>query len=145
MNLRRFLPAVLILGILVGGFALVRTCTAQEGVSPFSNVELLTHVKDKREMRAIMKEQAKSLGVKCTYCHVKGKFDLDDKKEKVQARAMMRMVQEVNAKYFAEEEQGITCWTCHQGAEEPQLTRPADAPSAPEGFQAAEPTQPAGN
>ncbi|MEM7247520.1 MAG: c-type cytochrome [Acidobacteriota bacterium] len=109
-------------------------CRAQGG-SAFKNVQVLTHVKDKREMRAIMKEQAKALGVKCTYCHVQGKFDLDDKPEKVEAREMMRMVVDLNERYFADEEQGVTCWTCHRGASHPENLRPADAPDSGGGFQ----------
>ena len=139
MSLRRVLPALLILGVVAGGLAIVQTCRAQDEAVTWQNVELLTHVKSKSQMRSLMKEQAKALGVKCTYCHVKGKFGLDDKKEKVEAREMMRMVNEINAKYFADEEQGITCWTCHQGNDHPELTRPPGEQTAPEGFQAAEP------
>ena len=139
MNLRRILPGILVLGVIAGGLALVQTCTAQDDAVSFQNVEILTHVTSKSEMRSIMKEQAKALGVKCTYCHVKGKFALDDKEEKVQARAMITMVNEINAKYFADEEQGITCWTCHQGADHPELTRPPGEQPPPEGFQAADP------
>ena len=137
MSHAKLISALGVVAALVAGLLIVRTCTAQEGESPFVNVELLTHVKDKREMRAIMKEQAKALGVKCTYCHVQGKFELDDKEEKKTGRAMIRMVDELNAKYFPDAEQGITCWTCHRGSEKPELLRPPDA-GGDEGFEAAE-------
>jgi hypothetical protein len=119
---------------------LVRECLAQDdAASPFQNVQVLTQVKSKKEMRGIMKAQAKALGVKCTYCHVQGKFSLDDKKKKVQAREMLKMVAEINTNWFAEEEHGVTCWTCHRGVEEPESTRPAEADGSGEGFEAADP------
>lgn len=141
MSLRRILPGILVLGVIAGTVAVVQTCIAQDDQVAFENVEILTGVTSKSEMRSIMKEQAKALGVKCTYCHVQGQFALDDKEEKVEARKMMRMVNEINAKYFPDEKQGITCWTCHQGSEHPELTRPSGEEAPPSGFQAADPAK----
>ena len=95
----------------------------------FKNVKILTHVTSKTEMRRIMKEQAAALGVKCSHCHVPGKFDLDDKKEKLVAREMMRMVANLNSTVFkeAEKKPAISCWTCHRGGTEPEATVPQSA------------------
>jgi sugar phosphate isomerase/epimerase len=101
--------------------------------SPFKNVKILTNVTSKAEMRDAMKKQAASLGVKCVHCHVPGKFDLDEKPEKEKARKMLRMVAELNTKYFADEDDAkVTCFTCHAGKEKPDNDIPA-ALLAPDG------------
>lgn len=101
--------------------------TPVEDTVTFKNVEVLKSVKTKTEMRRIMKEQAASLGVKCSFCHVPGKFDLDDKEKKKTARAMMKMVENLNSTVFKESEKKISCWTCHRGAEEPESVVPPAA------------------
>ena len=95
----------------------------------FKNVKILTNVTSKTEMRRIMKLQAASLGVKCSHCHVPGKFDLDDKKEKLVARDMLKMVANLNDTVFkdAEKKPAITCWTCHRGGTEPEHEVPQAA------------------
>ena len=65
---------------------------------------------------------ASSLGVNCTFCHVEGHFDKDDKKPKQTARAMMRMTLALNKNNF-DSRREITCYSCHRGAQ-----HPADAP-----------------
>ena len=141
MSQRSVIAVALVVAFAAACFAIVSGCSAQGEASPFKNVQLLTHVKTKKEMRAHMKEQAKSLGVKCTFCHVPGKFDLDEKEHKKVAREMIVMVNEINAKYFADEEHGISCWTCHRGNEEPEYLRPPLAPDSSSGFEAAAPAR----
>jgi hypothetical protein len=101
--------------------------TPVEDATVFKNVEVLKHVKSKSEMRRIMKEQAASLGVKCSHCHVPGKFDLDEKKPKKIARDMMKMVEALNATTFKDTEIKVSCWTCHRGEEEPTSAVPPEA------------------
>ena len=136
--MRRLVLAVA-LGSLVACTAALVVSTAcadtpVEDAATFKNVKILTDVKTKTEMRRIMKAQAASLGVKCSYCHVPGKFELDDKKEKVVARKMLAMVRDLNATTFKDvpedEKPAITCWTCHRGAEEPQSVVPPEALAA---------------
>lgn len=110
-----------------------RSVLADEPVNDkvqFKNVKILTHVTSKSEMRRIMKEQAAALGVKCSHCHVPGKFELDDKKEKLEAREMMKMVRDLNALPLfkdVEEKPAVSCWTCHRGATEPEHVVPQSA------------------
>ncbi len=63
-----------------------------------------------------------SLGVECEYCHVRGdhgmEFDKDDKKTKVTARKMMKMMFAINKDNF-EGHREVTCYSCHRGAAEP--------------------------
>lgn len=52
-----------------------------------------------------------SLGVECSFCHVQGKFDADDKRPKKTARDMMAMTAAINKDAF-KGRQEITCNTC---------------------------------
>ena len=46
-----------------------------------------------------MQHHAASLGVQCTFCHVKGDFASDDNEHKAMDRTMIAMTQEINAKF----------------------------------------------
>jgi hypothetical protein len=59
-----------------------------------------------------------SLGVDCTYCHIKDQFEKDDKPTKQMARKMITLVRDTNAKLGGAAR--VTCFTCHRGQ-----TRPA--------------------
>lgn len=61
---------------------------------------------------------ASSLGVQCTFCHVEGKFEADDKPAKKTARAMMEMTASINQNSFHGQRQ-VTCYSCHHGAGHP--------------------------
>jgi photosynthetic reaction center cytochrome c subunit len=64
-----------------------------------------------------------ALGVPCTYCHLKkdGQVDLaaDDKKAKLTARSMIKMVLELNKNTFRGEP-AVSCYSCHHGQVLPQ-------------------------
>lgn len=60
-----------------------------------------------------------SLGVECGFCHVQGKMDSDDKKEKKTARDMIAMTNAINKDHFKGNRE-ITCNSCHNGAEHPK-------------------------
>jgi len=60
-----------------------------------------------------------SLGVACSYCHVAGHFDKDDKKPKRIARDMMRMMFEIDNESFAGRRE-VTCYSCHRGHPHPE-------------------------
>ena len=66
---------------------------------------------------------AASLGVQCNYCHVQGQPDLDDKEPKKVARDMMKMVADVNSKFFDGKER-LSCASCHNGHAKPGRTPP---------------------
>jgi Photosynthetic reaction centre cytochrome C subunit len=79
-----------------------------------------------------MRNFSADLGVRCTHCHVgeEGKplatfdFASDDKRPKVVAREMMRMVDEINARLQALPGRAadgvrVTCATCHRGLSRP--------------------------
>jgi photosynthetic reaction center cytochrome c subunit len=63
-----------------------------------------------------------ALGVQCTYCHVQGVMDSDDKPQKNMARMMLTMTREINDK-FGDGKAHVRCYTCHRGSPHP-LTEP---------------------
>ena len=62
-----------------------------------------------------------SLGVQCSFCHVVGHFEKDDKKPKQTAREMMAMTFALNQKNFSGQRE-VTCYSCHRGALNPVAT-----------------------
>src|SRR5882762_3364073 len=70
-----------------------------------------------------------SLGVECSYCHVEGAFEKDDKKPKQAARKMMQMMFAINHDTF-EGKREVTCYSCHRGSAHPVAT-PVIADSVP--------------
>lgn len=81
------------------------------------------------KLDSIMESYTKALGVGCNFCHVsvqgaKDSLDFASDKEpmKEEARNMMRMVIDINTKYFYYDKNKhpvdlntITCITCHKG------------------------------
>ncbi len=66
---------------------------------------------------------AASLGVECTFCHVEGKMELDDKETKKTARQMIAMTAAINKNSFGGKRE-VTCYSCHHGAHHPAGTPP---------------------
>jgi photosynthetic reaction center cytochrome c subunit len=64
-----------------------------------------------------------SLGVECSFCHVPGKAELDDKPAKKTAREMMAMVASINKGNFGGRQQ-VSCYSCHHGAANPASVPP---------------------
>ena len=87
----------------------------------FKNVQVLKDLPEE-QFWATMSFFADSLGVNCEHCH-QNPYEADIKPEKIKARQMIRMVRELNARYF-DGTQKVTCNSCHQGT-----TAPAAEPS----------------
>jgi hypothetical protein len=83
----------------------------------YKNIQLLRGIPSERLMK-IMFAFKSSLGVDCTYCHIKDQFEKDDKPQKQTARKMIQLVRDTNAKLGTTTR--VTCFTCHRGQ-----TRPA--------------------
>jgi photosynthetic reaction center cytochrome c subunit len=62
-----------------------------------------------------------SLGVECSFCHVEGAFEKDDKKPKQAARKMMQMMFAINQQNF-DGKREVTCYSCHRGSPHPVAT-----------------------
>ncbi len=87
----------------------------------FKDLQVLPKTISKEELKAIMKAQAQALGVKCDHCH-----DMPDAakdtKHKAVARTMIKMTNEINAKFLKGMDHKVTCDTCHRGKETPERT-----------------------
>jgi len=85
------------------------------------NIQVLTGL-PQSQLVPVMNYMGSSLGVKCTFCHVKNgdKWDFvsDAKQEKGSAREMIKMVQGINKGSF-KGNPAIGCFTCHRGSEHP--------------------------
>jgi photosynthetic reaction center cytochrome c subunit len=83
----------------------------------YKNIQLLRGIPSDRLMKVMFAFKS-SLGVDCTYCHIKDQFEKDDKPTKQTARKMIQLVRDTNGKLGATGR--VTCFTCHRGQ-----TRPA--------------------
>ena len=100
----------------------------------FENLKVLPKDIPQRELIGVMRGFADALGFRCHNCHVGEpgpslngyNFVSDEKKNKVVAREMMKMVADINGKYIASIQTGhdpkvqVNCTTCHHGQERPR-------------------------
>jgi photosynthetic reaction center cytochrome c subunit len=71
-----------------------------------------------------------SLGVECSFCHVEGKMELDEKPTKRSAREMMAMMMAINKNNFGDRRE-VTCYSCHHGSAHPASYPPVQESDAP--------------
>lgn len=93
------------------------------------NLQVLPKDISTHDLIATMRGYTKALGVECSFCHAEDPqthrldFASDAKPEKHTARTMIRMTNEINAKFLATvddpdasaEQKTVTCGTCHRG------------------------------
>ena len=83
----------------------------------FKNIQVLKGT-PADQLQPAMQFIANSLGVECSFCHVQGAPEKDDKKPKLTARKMIDMQTAINKTHF-DGDRRITCNSCHHGAEHP--------------------------
>jgi len=103
----------------------------QKSEEVFKNIQVLKAIPANQLIPA-MEFISSSLGVHCSFCHVEGHFEKDDKKPKQTARKMMQMMLTLNQKNF-EGRREVTCYTCHRGARDPIATPVVDGEPQPGG------------
>ena len=125
MHIKKKLLATIVLVALVS--AGVATVNAPK--NKFRNLKVLPKDISEAKLDSIMHTYNIALGVKCNFCHVPMKniadsldYASDTEPMKENARDMMRMVIDINKKYFhfdkniePEYLNTITCKTCHRG------------------------------
>jgi photosynthetic reaction center cytochrome c subunit len=88
----------------------------------FTNIKVLNGM-PQSQLYPAMRFMAASLGTQCGFCHVfkNGQLDsaADDKPEKQTARAMIKMVLDIN-KTYAQINPTVSCYSCHRGRTSPQ-------------------------
>jgi hypothetical protein len=95
----------------------------------FKNIQALKGIPSGQLIPA-MQFISSSLGVECSFCHVEGHFEKDDKKPKQTARDMMKMMFSLNKNSFAGHRE-VTCYSCHRGAPNPVATPTVDSEAQP--------------
>lgn len=94
----------------------------------FSNLQVFPKDIPKKDLVNTMRGFSFELGVRCEYCHEQSadkkiNFAADTKPEKASARAMLRMVHDINQQYIAklgtEKTTEVRCVTCHRGLPHP--------------------------
>jgi hypothetical protein len=93
------------------------TSKEERAEQKYKNIQLLRGIPSERLLKVMFAFKS-SLGVDCTYCHIKDQFEKDDKPQKQTARKMIQLVRDTNAKLGGPAR--VTCFTCHRGQ-----TRPA--------------------
>jgi hypothetical protein len=110
----------------------------QPAESVFKNIKIFKGVPAGRLVNIMNLGFGRSLGVSCGFCHVPGKWDLDDKEEKNTARLMFAMVQTINRDYISKlpnDRSGppvVSCFTCHRGNARPMSQELGPRPASGE-------------
>jgi hypothetical protein len=106
---------------------------------PYKNLKVYPKDVSRADLIADMKLFARSLGVRCSYCHVgeEGKplstfdFASDAKDHKNIARDMIRLADRLNNTDLPDAtglpDAKVTCFTCHRGSTKPATAPPPDA------------------
>jgi hypothetical protein len=133
------------------GLASVVAVVALTSMAPdepgFKNLKVLPKSLTPRQLDGVMDEWAHSLGVHCTFCHVRDEaakkmdFASDAKPEKTAARHMFKMMNKINKKFFKAKtdslgmvmKSGVNCYTCHRGSPHPELKIPMPERRGPGG------------
>jgi len=81
------------------------------------------------ELKKTMEAYAAQLGVKCVFCHVGEQYEKDDKKQKQDARKMIKLVLEMKSRkadFFKTtvKDTAIQCAMCHRGRPQPEAYVP---------------------
>ena len=93
------------------------------------NLQVLDKNISKDELKRTMEGFAAQLGVKCTFCHMDEQYEKDDRKQKSDARKMIKLVTEMKARrgeFFKAtvKESAIQCAMCHRGKPQPEAFIP---------------------
>ncbi|HEV2222490.1 MAG TPA: c-type cytochrome [Candidatus Acidoferrales bacterium] len=111
------IASIAVLGLTVGLGAQTEPPKGKTAAEVYKNIQILKDV-PANQLVPGMRYITTALGVKCDYCHVKDNFASDDKRPKQTARQMMTMLTAINANNFSGRPE-VSCYTCHQGRQEP--------------------------
>jgi len=127
-------PLLLAAGLVLVSGALSAQAPGHFPPDSLINVNVIPKNTPVMQVIVMMRNFAGALGVRCHFCHVGqegmplGQFDFakDEKRTKLTARQMMRMVEEINRRLDTLPEHAqmtshveVTCNTCHRGVSRP--------------------------
>jgi hypothetical protein len=88
----------------------------------FENIQALKDL-PANDLKPLMRTYEQSLGVGCTFCHLRDSASDDSKPQKRVARKMILMTAAINQGNF-DGETRVTCYTCHRGNSKPETSVP---------------------
>ena len=93
------------------------------------NLQVIDKNISKDDLKRMMEGFAAQLGVKCQFCHVEEQYEKDDKKQKNDARKMIKLVNEMKGRkpeFFKTtvKDNAIQCSMCHRGRPQPEAFVP---------------------
>ena len=93
------------------------------------NLQVLDKNISKEDLKRTMESFSAQLGVKCVFCHMDEQYEKDDRKQKQDARKMIRLVMEMKTRrtdFFKStvKESAIQCAMCHRGKPQPEAFIP---------------------
>ncbi len=127
MARKLWLVIPVVIAVALSGLLIRQRVFAMQQAKPTfaKNLQVLTFLKSKEELKGWMRMVKTSLGVDCDFCHNTDNFASDEKPTKRKARMMMKMLVQIRADYFSyPNAKQPTCYTCHQGNKEP-VSEPA--------------------
>ncbi len=104
---------IIVLGILLTLVTVLSSFKTEKAKE--RNLQVLPKDISDAQLDEVMDAYCTSLNVNCSFCHVKGDMASDDNEEKLAARKMMIMTNDINEKYFGKNSGTIGCMTCHNG------------------------------
>jgi photosynthetic reaction center cytochrome c subunit len=104
-----------LVGIVVGQTEAAAKPKLSENV--YKNIQMLKGI-PADELIPAMQFITYSLGVECSFCHVEGALEKDDKKPKQTARKMIQMMGAINQATF-DTKREVTCYSFHHGSTHP--------------------------
>ena len=140
------LPAAAIALLLAAALAVTATAPAPSAPPPAgpphehsfpkpTNLKVLPKTMTGEQLHELMHKWAGSLGTHCDHCHTTDPKNLDEhghprfnfaddsKPEKLTARQMAKMTEDINKNYVSKipkADEPVTCATCHRGHEKPE-------------------------
>ncbi len=129
--MKKHRKTILILSLMMSVTTLSILARNKRQDSAYKNIQVFPKDISEKRMDREMELFSKALGVDCGFCHVKQgevwDFASDSKGHKKEARDMMRLTNDLNARYFGEENEAVgtfsvmNCYTCHRGEEFPTI------------------------
>jgi Photosynthetic reaction centre cytochrome C subunit len=120
-----------LLSLVLGCSALsISAGTLSQNLAKPNNLRVLAKDSSAADIKNLMDQYGRELGVKCEYCHTQNSrtqqpdYASDDNPAKQTARVMIAMLDEINNKYLAQLDDQkypvlVTCGNCHQGQADP--------------------------
>jgi aerobic-type carbon monoxide dehydrogenase small subunit (CoxS/CutS family) len=110
-------------------FLLMSAAPSAHSAPEHKNLQVLDKNISNDELKKMMEGFAAQLGVKCAFCHVGEEYEKDDRKQKGDARRMIKLVMDMKAKkaeYFKAtvKVSAIQCSMCHRGKPQPEAYVP---------------------